>query len=147
MHRREISTVPCDNSLFVYIIPLTKYHTGTRSTRLLYGGENFVPVRIMYSEERPRLMKSSSQWCGTDSACVVFVKVTMDSGLEETCTCAVYVQTRYEIKKAQHGMRPAPVKVYSCNHHLTSPIHTMPSRFSGASPSPLKGNRNHCYAG
>ena len=47
LHRREISTVPCDNSVFVYIIPLTKYHTGTRSTRLLYVGENFVPVRIM----------------------------------------------------------------------------------------------------
>ena len=31
LHRREISTVPCDNSVFVYIIPLTKYHTGTRA--------------------------------------------------------------------------------------------------------------------
>ena len=47
LHWREISTAPCDNSLFVYIIPLTKYDTGARSTWLLYGGENFVPVRIM----------------------------------------------------------------------------------------------------
>ena len=51
LQQREITPVPCQGSVIVYIIQFKKYYAGASSPRLLYENKNFGIIYL--SEELP----------------------------------------------------------------------------------------------